>query len=89
MATRCGTILKSGQVKLQGIYKVQIGPIGSDKLQAPGTKAAAKVPQQVRIAEQHSEYVVIELVCSCGQKSYIQCDYTQPAAGREAAQPEQ
>jgi len=32
-------------------------------------------PQQARILESNDEYAIIEVTCSCGAKSHIQCNY--------------
>lgn len=30
---------------------------------------------QVRIVESNSDYVILEVTCGCGRKSFIQCNY--------------
>lgn len=30
---------------------------------------------QVRIVESNSDYVILEMICGCGQKSFVQCNY--------------
>ena len=40
-------------------------PVGG----GPGTA------QQARIIESNSEYAILEITCSCGCKSHIQCNY--------------
>ncbi len=32
-------------------------------------------PQEAKIIESNDEYAIIEVVCSCGQKCHIQCNY--------------
>ena len=30
---------------------------------------------QVRITQNHAQYAVLEVTCSCGQKIHVRCDY--------------
>lgn len=39
------------------------------------TGPACGLPQQARVVESNSEYAIIEVTCSCGGKSHIQCNY--------------
>ena len=32
-------------------------------------------PAQVKIIESNSDYAILEIQCSCGQKSFVQCNY--------------
>lgn len=32
-------------------------------------------PAQARIMESNSDYVILEIVCGCGRKSFVQCNY--------------
>ncbi|HOK66164.1 MAG TPA: hypothetical protein PK054_10220 [Anaerohalosphaeraceae bacterium] len=40
---------------------------------------------QARIVESNSDYVILEVICGCGQKSFIQCNYGN-VAGSPAQQ---
>jgi hypothetical protein len=51
---------------------------------APGSQ-----PQQVRIVESNSEYAIIEVTCSCGSKSYIQCNYADVFQAGQTLDPNQ
>jgi hypothetical protein len=37
--------------------------------------ASAAEPIQARIVESNSDYAILEIVCSCGCKTHIQCNY--------------
>jgi hypothetical protein len=39
------------------------------------------LPQQARVVESNSEYAIIEITCSCGSKSHIQCNYAHLTEG--------
>jgi len=84
-------IIKSNRVKLQGSCRVDIGQAGSAQTRANKPKGEPAAVSTARLLEKHQEYAVIELVCSCGQKSRIRCDYAQaPNVDEQAtAKPEQ
>jgi hypothetical protein len=49
----------------------------------------ASAGPSVRVAQNHSEYAVIEVTCACGKTTYIRCDYgaANPSpGGQELAQ---
>ena len=81
-------ILKRGQVKVEGTYKVEIGPI-TGQPEGAAARPDSAVPLQARIAEKQQDHTVIELICSCGKKSYIQCDYAAQAETQQADTPPQ
>jgi len=67
MGKTTGHILKAGDVKLEGqlhldLWNVQAGPLKE--------KGAA-----ARIIENHQEFAVLEVTCSCGRKIYLKCEY--------------
>lgn len=65
---KTGTAVK-GSVTLPTSYgTVSAGQVG---VVAP----AASVPQEARVIESNSEYAIIEVTCSCGNKMHIQCNY--------------
>jgi len=47
--------------------------------QASGSPATS-APARIRIAENHPEYALVEMTCSCGKITYVRCDYA-PAQG--------
>ena len=67
-----GNILKSNQVKVEGRFLLDAAPPNRT---AKPHRSTNHAPPQVRIAESHPEYAVLELTCSCGNKSYIRCQY--------------
>jgi hypothetical protein len=79
MSQNLGQILRKHQVKDAGSCR-----LGHDALVAPSPQAAAAKPlpaaassrsPQVRIVENTPQGVVLECTCSCGTKTYLQCDY--------------
>jgi hypothetical protein len=64
-------VLKKGQVKVGG--SVQLDSVGGvDSAAGP----AGSTAQQARIVESNNEYAIIEITCSCGQKTHVQCNYS-------------
>jgi hypothetical protein len=68
-----GRILKSDDVKFEGQYHLDAVQTGSSLPQHRGTTLASP---QVRILENHPEYAVIEVTCSCGTRTCLRCEYT-------------
>lgn len=69
-------VLKASEVQLAGPLQLSLDPGATP--QADGSPAAA--PARIRIAENHPEYALVEVTCSCGKTSYVRCDYA-PAQG--------
>lgn len=72
-----GRILKSNEVKLEGQFHLDTAQAGLD---SPKQQVAASSAPQVRILENHPEYAVIEVTCSCGTRMSLKCEYAGAAA---------
>lgn len=75
-------VLKSGQVQVSGTVRLEIGrsaPVRTaTSSQTDDHKNADSYDvQQARIIESNNEYAIIEIICGCGSKSHIQCNYGQ------------
>jgi hypothetical protein len=69
-------IIKGSNVKLEGTFRLDTGMSKSPAAKessAPGTQAAPAV--QAKIIESNPQYAVIEVVCSCGTRTQIRCEY--------------
>lgn len=84
MATAAGRILKSDKVKLEGRFLLDTAQAG---LGSPKQQIAALSAPQVRILENHEQYVVIEVICSCGTKTSLKCEYAGAPAPTPAPAP--
>jgi len=85
MTLTAGRILRSGNVKLDGCYQLEV--VG-----APGggrnvTPSAGRTPPKVRIVQKESDFAVIEVACGCGEVIQIRCNYA--GADSPAEQPGQ
>ena len=65
-------ILKADEVAMEGPLQLSIAPGAAPCGPHPATTAATP---SVRVAQDHAEYAVIEVTCSCGRTTYIRCDY--------------
>lgn len=70
-------ILKSENIKLEGRFQLDIGQAESG---LPKQTIPASSPPQVRMVENHPDYAVIEVTCSCGSKISVRCDYSEALA---------
>jgi len=72
MKKAAGHVLKSNNVKLEGRLRLDVGQGVSNQA---NEKSTAFSPAQVRIVENHPEFAILELTCSCGTKTHIRCEY--------------
>jgi len=77
MIRTAGRILKSNDVKLEGQFLLDAAQAGLD---SPKQQVVASSAPQVRILENHPEYAVIEVTCSCGKRMSLKCEYAGAAA---------
>lgn len=81
MLKTVGRILKSKDVKVEGRFLLDVANLGAD---LPKPQAAALAAPKVRVLENHPQYAVIEVTCSCGRKMSLKCNYAGAAVqGRE------
>lgn len=71
MQKTVGHVLKSNQVQFEGRLQLTL-PSRGDRM---ANQAPASSDQQVRIVENNSEYVLMEVTCCCGTKTYVKCEY--------------
>jgi hypothetical protein len=82
MPQTVGRILKGSDVNIEGRYQLGLGNTAA----APNGRNINLPAPQVRIVEKQPAFAVIELTCSCGQKTRIRCDYPDPNAPAEQNQ---
>ncbi len=68
-----GQILKAGDVKLEGQFRLDPGQTNSGMQNKTNTNS---IPAKVQIVENNSEFALIEITCCCGTKTHIKCEYT-------------
>jgi len=74
MAKTAKRILKSDNVKLEGQFHLDLAQPGSAQ-NGPKRGGAASAAPQARIVENHPEFAVIEVICSCGTGMHLRCEY--------------
>jgi len=70
-------VLKANEVRSAGPMQLPLQP---GPAQPAGAAPVASGPACVRIAENHPEYALVEVTCSCGKITYIRCDYAPAPA---------
>lgn len=83
MQKAAGRILKSDQVELEGRLQLDLPHVRPDPSKCA---TVTSVTQQARMVESHPEFVVIEITCSCGRRTYLKCEYANGESPAEAAQ---
>lgn len=69
-------IIKGSNVKLEGTFRLDAGiarPAAKEPPAAASQQAAPAV--QARIIESNPQYAVIEVICTCGTRTQIRCEY--------------
>ena len=67
-----GRILKGRNVKLEGVFKLEIDNASQASGDANNVNTATL---QANIVENHPDFAIIEVICSCGAKTHIKCQY--------------
>lgn len=84
MIPRPVKILKAEHVVISGSVRLEIGGVAPVRTASSDqADTFAGVPEQARIVESNNEYAIIEVTCSCGAKSNIQCNYSGIAEAQE------
>ncbi len=72
-------VLKSNQVKVSGSVRLTpeaaVAPVRTAFSAGADTPQADATPQSARIVESNSACAVIEVICSCGNKNHVRCNY--------------
>jgi hypothetical protein len=72
-------VIKQNQIEVSGTVRlapaVGVSPMMSRMSSHTPGMGAPGAAQQARIIESNSEYAILEITCSCGCKSHIQCNY--------------
>lgn len=79
-------VLKANEVRFEGSFHLGLKPGAS----APSDKGSGgSVTPRIRITENHPDYAVVEVICSCGKTTYVRCDYNSAMVSPTEAQPVQ
>ncbi len=69
MLPKCARVIKPDEMEMNGT--AHIGPAAG----TVGSSGADGAVQQARIIESNDSHAILELTCSCGCKSRVQCNY--------------
>jgi hypothetical protein len=67
-----GRILKSSDIKLEGLF--QLSTIQPDLI-STGHQSNQPATTQARVVENQVDFAIIEVTCRCGSKIYLRCEY--------------
>ena len=74
MPKTAGHIIKGGDVKLGGQFRLDVAQVQSSIGGTQKTTAALVTPK-ARIMESQPGFAVIEITCSCGKRTNLRCEY--------------
>ncbi len=83
MRSTSSRIIKASDIKVEGKFTLDIVQVDSGSSKQTTT---ALVEPQVRIVERKSEFSVIEITCSCGEKMNLRCEYATAKAPQVPSQ---
>jgi hypothetical protein len=72
-------IVKKHRVRVGGTVRIGAGEKSVPVRPLTPSGTVPHEPMQARVVESNTDYTVIEVVCSCGQKTHIQCNYAGTA----------
>jgi hypothetical protein len=68
-------VLKANQVQSTGSFRLELQPQASAP---PGAPPHGSTPARIRIAENHPQFALVEVTCSCGKTTLVRCEYAGP-----------
>ncbi len=76
-------ILKGDKVNLEGQFHLDVTQAGPTRTKE---KNGTSGKPQLSIVESNPEFTLIELICPCGTKTFLKCEYTNPKPSVDASQ---
>lgn len=74
MPKTTGHLLKAGTVQWQGSLPLDLNPKVAPN---PAAASQATAPAKIRIAENHPQFALVEVTCSCGKTMLVRCEYSE------------
>ena len=68
-------VLKAHQVQSAGSFRLELEP-GTGM--PPDATPPQATPARIRIAENHPQFALLEVTCSCGKTTFVRCEYAAP-----------
>jgi hypothetical protein len=79
-------VLKAKEVRFDGAFQLGLRPSVSSP---SGKRSGGSESAKIRIAENHPDYAIVEVICPCGKITYVRCDYSSAGAASAGIQPVQ
>lgn len=83
MMETSGQILKSDDVELEGRYRLEVVQNEFERV-APAQADDPPAAPQAQVIENHADHAVVQVVCSCGAKVNVRCDYAGAQTPQDA-----
>ncbi|MHC4430259.1 MAG: hypothetical protein ACYS14_02350 [Planctomycetota bacterium] len=83
MTETSGQILKSDDVELEGRYRLEVVRDEFERVEPAQASDTAATPQ-AQIIENHADHAVVQVICSCGAKVNVRCDYAEAQTTQDA-----
>jgi hypothetical protein len=77
-------VLKASEVQSQGSFRLELEPKAAPQA---GGSPHAPVPARIRIAENHPQFALVEVTCSCGKTTFVRCEYAESEGAPAGAAP--
>ncbi|MCD4831046.1 MAG: hypothetical protein K8R02_04460 [Anaerohalosphaeraceae bacterium] len=74
MENATGYIIKDKDITLDGKFVLSIGNTAGKNA---GSSKTGNSDFQVRIVENQAEFAVMEVMCGCGKKANVKCEYVK------------
>ncbi|MHC4291408.1 MAG: hypothetical protein ACYTEU_00495 [Planctomycetota bacterium] len=78
MLPKCAKVVKPDEMEINGTAYIE-SAAGTVRCRSLASSEAAEgtggAIQQARIIESNDSHAILELICSCGCKSRVQCNY--------------
>ena len=74
MLPKCARVIKPDEMEMNGTAHIEPAA-GTVACRTAASSEAAGAVQQARIIESNDSHAILELICSCGCKSRVQCNY--------------
>jgi hypothetical protein len=68
-------LIKNDQIRVGGTVRIGTGEKSAPVRPLTPSGTVPHEPMQARIVESNTDYAILEIICSCGQKTHIQCNY--------------
>jgi|FrelakmetLWP11LW_1041352.scaffolds.fasta_scaffold11890_2 hypothetical protein len=80
MLCRTIDVIKKDKTQISGTVRLAIGERNAPVRPSTPSRTVPQGSMQARLIDSNGEYALIEVACSCGCRTQIQCQYTAETA---------